>query len=145
MQDILQAADQAIADLEIVQIEFSLDFGKMAQRKLEERVCNYGYPVVRLNTSDPHQFLFQVSNLIVEVERTAVVYTAQFGDTISRQIVGVSMFGIDGDKECEPYELGDINEFGVERIAMVKRELDYVEFRAERVRAWMQRRDVLAA
>ncbi len=145
MQDILQAADQAIADLEIVQIEFSLDFGKMAQRKLEERVCNDGYPVVRLNTSDPHQFLFQVSNLIVEVERTAVVYTAQFGDTISRQIVGVSMFGIDGDKECEPYELGDINEFGVERIAMVKRELDYVEFRAERVRAWMQRRDVLAA
>lgn len=145
MQDILQAADQAIADLDFAQIEFSLDFGKMAHKKLEERVCNYGYPVVQLATSDPHQYLFQVSNLIVEVERTTVVYTAQFGETMSRQIVGVSMYGIDGDNECEPYELGDINEFGVERVAMVKRELAFVEFRAEYVRAWMQRRDVLAA
>jgi len=89
--------------------------------------------------------MFQISNLIVEVEETSMAYMASFGETIHRRIIGVSMYGIDLDSGCEPYELGDITEFGIERIALVMKNLTGVEFCAERVRPWMQQADVLAA
>ncbi|MBA3679310.1 hypothetical protein H0W80_03945 [Candidatus Saccharibacteria bacterium] len=145
MRTILEAIEYTMQQLEVAHLDYSVDFAQVAQSKLEERTYNFGYPVTRLISSDPHQYMFQISNLIVEVEETSMAYMASLGETIHRRIIGVSMYGIDQDGGCEPYELGDITEFGVERIALVMKDLAGVEFCAERVRPWMQQADVLAA
>ncbi len=145
MRNIIEAAQNMIGLLDITMLEYSIDFGNTAHSKLEERISSYGWPVERLPTLDQNQYIFQVSNLIVEVERTPYEYITDQGEYLTREIIGVNMFGIDGNKECEPYELGDINEFCVERVALRKRDLPKVEFRAEKVRVWMQGAQVLAS
>lgn len=143
---ILQAADEMIDQLDLARLEYSFNFGQAARKKLEECVASWGFSVFHLPSTNRHQYLFEVSDVIVEVERTGMDYVTRLGDRLSREIIGVALYGIDlSDNECEPYELGDIIEFGVERIAMVKRELDKVEFDAQYVLPWMYQRDVLAA
>jgi|GEM_PF-2397473 len=144
MRNIIEAATEMIDLLEITWLDFAIDFRNVAHNKLEERISNYGWPVYKLETVDPNQHIFQVSNLIVEVERTSYTYLSENNQKCFQQIVGVSMFGIDSDNECEPYELGDINEFGVEKVAHRMRDQIKIEFCAEKVRVWMKKAQVIA-
>lgn len=145
MSTILQDVQCMIDELGIDRLEYCINFREAAQRKLEERLGASGYPIVRLVTSDPRQYLFLVSDLVVEVEATSQGYVNASGEVCCREAIGVCLYGVDKHDDCMPYQLGDILEFSIERIAMRLRDLNSIKFDSDLVLRWMYQRDVLAA
>ncbi len=137
MRTITESVKIFLEDYEIDLLDCRVDFSKVVARWLKRRIADYGYPVEILNCSHPDLKLYQVSDIIVEAESSEIQFESINGEETTRETIVLSLYGIDSDGDCLSFDLGDINDFSIERVALIIRELPNVEFRVNKVLKWL--------
>ncbi len=129
---VLAHIEPLIVDVQLNTMLFYENFDEASRNVFKGAFADIDYSISRIITQDPNLYFYTFGDIVIESAFGSVEYNNE-----PHEIVVVNLYGIDQNGECEPYEVSNIFEFSLYRLAVVVCNNPDVNFDGHRVKRWL--------